>query len=171
MNMISITALAHGISYHIDQFFSELTAAVSLKLFLAFCSSLLAYTIGVNSVSIFLALVTMVVLEFIAHLVLHVHAAIKSKDWSDCWTQLELLGLGVAAQLVAYGALTSAGHLVDQIVLDGSSFLESIVISFLAVSQLIRIIKATGDLGYTVPPFLVNMLQSYTEMQTNRNKQ
>lgn len=65
--------------------------------------------------------------------------------------------LKTATKIVVYGLMVSAAHLTEQIV-PGTTFIDSAVISFLAVTELISILENAGKSGYAIPKKLLNRL-------------
>ena len=149
----------------IREFLVNTFSYFSLKGLIASVVAVTTYLIGANDLALFAALMVMVGIEFLTQVLGDLSTA-QNGRMGALLEALEKYSFRTAVQAVTYGLLASASHMTDRIVLD-SDFLESMVISFLAVSQMIRIIKSAGRMGYTVPQAVLAWLEAYNGGETN----
>ena len=69
-----------------------------------------------------------------------------------------------AYKLVMYGLLVAGSHLTE-VIIPGQSFLEELMTSFLAATELISILENTGKMGYAIPSKLLLKLQEYRDQK------
>jgi len=121
------------------------------KIITSLLSPLGVFLFGVDHVVIMKALVAVVIIDFITGLMSA--KTITSKE-----------AVRSAYKLAMYGLLVAAGHLTEVIV-PGTTYLEEIVTSFLAVTELISILENIGKMGYAIPNKLLKRLQEFRDSQ------
>lgn len=67
-----------------------------------------------------------------------------------------------ASKFVVYILFVAAGHL-SEVIIPGETYFESIVISFLTLTEFISIIENIGGMGFAVPQKLLNKLREYRD--------
>lgn len=107
------------------------------------------YMVGAEHISALNALLILVVIDFITGLS-------SAKVKGDVITSRK--ASRSAVKLVVYILLVTSAHLAETI-MPGDSFFETIVISFLALTEFISILENIGRMGYAVPLKLLNKLQ------------
>lgn len=134
----NLKSIASGIS---DFFF--------IKSLPAFVSSLAVFLFGMNNAIVLQALVVLVIIDFITGVL----GAYLEKE-----VVTSRKAVKSAYKLVVYALLVAGAH-VASIIIPVHLFLDEIVTSFLALTELISIIENTGKMGYAIPKKLLNKLQ------------
>lgn len=159
--MVSAQFMIQSALTYTQAFLSDIKLFALWKALAATFVAIAAYLIGFDDLSIFLALIVLVAIEFVVMVISAVYTAPIGKRIKSFLEGIEIYAFGTSIQVVTYGLLTSAAHLTDTIVVNDNTFLESMVISFLAMSQMVRIVKSTGKMGFSLPASFVTWLEEY----------
>lgn len=125
------------------------------KILFSVVSSIGVFAFGIDHATIMQALIFLVVIDFITGL------------WSARVSGEHITSrraVKSAYKLVMYALLVSGAHLTE-VVIPGKTYLEDIVTSFLAVTELISILENAGRMGYAIPKKLLKKLQDYRDEQ------
>lgn len=107
------------------------------------------FMVGADQLSAINMLLLLVVIDFITGL-----ASAKAKG--DVITSRK--ASRSAIKVVVYLLLIASAHLAE-VIIPGDSFFETVVISFLALTEFISILENIGKMGYAIPLKLLNKLQ------------
>lgn len=125
------------------------------KIILTMSSSIFVFAFGVNHAVIMKALIFIIIIDFITGI------------WSARVSGEHITSrraVKSAYKLVMYGLLVAGAHLTE-VIIPGTTYLEDIVTSFLAVTELISILENAGRMGYAIPKKLLKKLQDYRDEQ------
>jgi len=125
------------------------------KLIVTMSTSVFVFSFGINHVVIMKALIFLIIIDFVTGM------------WSARMTGEHITSrraVRSAYKLVMYGLLVAGAHLTEVIV-PGTTYLEDIVTSFLAVTELISILENAGRMGYAIPKKLLKKLQDFRDEQ------
>lgn len=111
--------------------------------------TMFSFLFGADNHTILLALLTLIMIDFSTGL-------LASYQTGQPITSNR--ALKTAVKITAYGLLASAAHLTETI-MPAETMIDSLVISFLAVTELISILENTGKMGYAIPKKLLNRLE------------
>lgn len=119
-----------------------------IKIPLAFGMSAVNFMFGIDTHENVLMLVSLITMDMITAVLAEykVGHAIESRKMLKTGTKLAI-----------YGLMASAGHLTEAII-PGTTFVDSAIISFLAITELISILENAGKVGYAIPKKLLNRL-------------
>lgn len=120
-----------------------------IKSAFSFLISAAIYLVGADQLSAINMLLLLIVIDFITGLS-------SSKVKGEVITSKK--ASRTAIKFVVYLMLVSSAHLAE-VILPGDSFFETVVISFLALTEFISILENIGKMGYAVPLKLLNKLQ------------
>lgn len=146
--MNEFLAITKGVFEGIGNFFS-------LKVIPSFIVPLLGLLFGLGNPMVLKALFLLVVIDFITGIA----SAYVAKEPIRSRSAVRS-----AFKVAVYGMLIAAGHLTEAIV-PGTTFIEEVVVSFLALTELISIIENIGKMGYAVPKKLLNQLQKLRDQK------
>ncbi len=125
----------------------------SFKIVPSFIVPAAAFLFGADSYQIMLALLVLTGIDFVTGVssAKVIGEPIKSRR-----------AVRSAFKVAVYGLLVSAGHLTESIV-PGNFFIEEVVMTFLALTELISIIENIGKMGFAIPQKLLNQLQIWRD--------
>lgn len=129
--------------------FEKMGLLFAPKVFIATLVSAAEFLFGIVNHSALIMLVVLVIFDFITAIMVQYKTGqpIESRK-----------ALKTTTKLVVYGIFSSGGYLTEQIV-PGQTFIDSAVISFLAITELISITENIGKLGFAIPKKLLNRLE------------
>ncbi len=111
------------------------------------------FLFGVGSEKIMLALLVLVMMDFITGIASAKRAGVPIESRR---------AVKSAYKVAIYGLLVSAGHLTEGIV-PLTTYIEEAVTTFLALTELISIIENAGRMGFAIPAKLLNQLQIWRD--------
>ncbi len=114
-----------------------------------------SFLFGVGNEKIMLALLVLVVMDFITGIASAKKAGVPIESRR---------AVKSAYKVAIYGLLVSAGHLTDGVVPFTAYIVEAIT-TFLALTELISIIENVGKMGFAVPAQLLNQLQKWRDVE------
>lgn len=134
---------------HLVQIFSKIGSGIFWKAPVMFLAVVADYLIGAGNFATMGMLLILVMFDFITALMAQykMGKTIESKK-----------ALKTVSKIVVYALLVSGTFLTEKII-PGTTFLDNMVISFLAITELISIIENIGHMGYAVPKKLLNRLE------------
>lgn len=119
------------------------------KVIVSFVVPLFAFMFGFENILILKCLMLLVVIDFVTGII----SAYMSGDAITSRRAVKS-----AFKVAIYGVLISSAHLSEKIIPSGL-FIETIVSSFLALTEFVSILENTGKMGYGIPKKLLNKLQ------------
>lgn len=135
----------------IRQHSAEIVGAICSKASFKTASTLLVagldFFLGGNKQTVF-AIFVLVSLDFITALM----AKFKIKEPIESKKALKTV-----TKIVVYGLFISAATITEKTV-PGTTFMDEVAISFLAITELISIMENIAKMGYTMPQKLLNQL-------------
>ena len=134
---------------HINEIILSNISVILVKVPLAILWGMINYFIGDNHTTVG-ALIVLILIDFITALIAKYKIGEKIESRK---------ALKTATKLTVYALFVSGAHLTEKIVL-GSTFIDEVVISFLALTELISIIENIGLMGYVVPKKLLNQIKN-----------
>lgn len=144
---MSIPLLA-TIKAHVGEIGAKAVTGTWLKVPLAIAAGVVEYLIGADNKASMAALLVLIGFD----LATAIMAKFKIGEEIESRKILK-----TATKTVAYALMASGAHLAEKIV-PGPTFLDSAVISFLALTELISIIENVGKMGYAIPQKLLNKI-------------
>jgi toxin secretion/phage lysis holin len=145
---------------YISSFFLTLSGAVEYwipKLFSATVfTATFNFLFGEGNELMLLAMVGLVIFDFVTG----VSAAYTN---SEAITSRRIFK--TAIKLSVYSILIAAANMVEVCIPGDPFFISNIVISFLAITELISILENAGKMGYLIPQRLLNQLKEYRDGQ------
>ncbi len=140
---------------HVSPTWDSVCLLCGMKAMIAIFTGAAAFLLGSINHELLVALSALVAIDFITGIGQSYHNGeiIQSRK-----------ALKSASKLVIYMLFISAGHLTSFIVLD-SDFVENVIISFLALTELVSIMENIGKMGYTVPLTLLNRLKDLRNLK------
>ena len=141
------------IKMQVNEMVATASFALPWKLPISVVSGILAYLIGVEN---YASLVVIVVL-MIFDLVTAIMAAYKQGDPIESRRALKS-----ATKLTVYCIFLSAMHLTESVI-PGTTFMDEVTASFLALTEAISIMENIGKMGFAVPLKLLNRLKELQE--------
>ncbi len=127
--------------------------ALPWKITVSIVSGILAYLIGVENYASLVVIVVLMSFDLITAIM----AAYKNGDPIQSRRALK-----TATKLSVYCILLSAMHLTEQVI-PGTTFMDEVAASFLALTEAISIMENVGRMGYAVPLKLLNQLKDLKE--------
>lgn len=121
----------------------------NIKSALSFLLSAAIYMVGADQISAINMLILLVVIDFVTGLS-------SSKVKGEVITSRK--AARSAIKVVVYLLFVASAHLAE-VIIPGDSFFETVVISFLALTEFISILENIGKMGYAIPLKLLNKLQ------------
>ena len=140
--LLNIKLACVGLAEH---FFVKLSGSILL--------TTAGYLIGTEHFAMMYALMILAGIDFITGL-----ASAKFKG--DEITSRK--AIRSASKFVVYILFVAAAHL-SEVIIPGQTYFESIVISFLTLTEFISIIENIGGMGFAVPQKLLNKLREYRD--------
>ena len=134
---------------HLAEILGNAGNLFTTKMSLALFVSGISYLFGSENHSALLALFVLIAFDMSTAIL----AAYKTGDLIESRKALK-----TATKTVVYGLFISGGHLTETIV-PGTTFLDSTIISFLAITEFISIMENIGRMGYAIPQKVLNRLQ------------
>jgi len=128
---------------------------INTKVVMSLLSPLGVFLFGINHVVILKALICLVVIDFIT-------GSWSARESGEVISSRK--ASRSAYKLVVYGLLAAGSHLTE-LILPGGTYLEEIVISFLALTEMISILENVGKAGFAIPHKLLKKLQVYRDEQ------
>ena len=147
---------------------ADMSHGVFVKSLFAMLASLVGFLIGANFLVAFSALMILVVIEFFLRTIADISTCRDLCDGKPIWfpalTMLEKAFFYTAIQLVTYALFVATAHLSQEIIFGPYFYLiEESVISFLALTQLTRVVKLVGEVGFGVPKGLVKLIDAISD--------
>lgn len=143
---------AHGykdiIFSHIETIWTSICSLCVAKGFIGALVAFFWYLIGINNETALGALLSLMAIDFVTALsaASYMGVPIESRR-----------ALKSATKVIIYALFISAGHLSGVAIL-GTNWIETAVISFLALTELVSIMENIGKMGYMVPQRLLNSI-------------
>lgn len=123
--------------------------ALPIKLVVSLISGLVSYLIGVENYASLVVIVVLVSFDLITAIM----AAYKQGDPIESRRALK-----TATKLTVYCIFLSAMHLTESVI-PGTTFMDEVGASFLALTEAISIMENVGKMGYAMPMILLNRLK------------
>lgn len=127
--------------------------ALPFKLPISILSGILAYLIGVENYASLVVIVVLMSFDLITAIM----AAFKQGDPIESRRALK-----TATKLTVYCIFLSAMHLTESVI-PGTTFMDEVAASFLALTEAISIMENIGRMGFAVPLKLLNQLKDLKE--------
>lgn len=121
----------------------------AVKTFFALVAGAASYLIGPENSASVTALMVLVAFDFVSAIM----ACYRTGDPIESRRAMK-----TAAKIAVYGMFVSAAHLTEGIVA-GSTMMDDMAVSFLAITELISIMENFGKMGYTMPQKILNKLK------------
>lgn len=138
-----------NIKAHITDSFKGIGEYFSIKFFLSSLVTSLTFIIGEENQKLMLMLIILVAFDFITSIMGKYKNGIEIESRKALKTPIKI---------VVYGMFASGAHLTEQILV-GTTLIDNMAISFLAITEFISIIENIGELGYAVPTKLLNKIK------------
>ena len=135
---------------YMREIFASISAHWISKGALSAMGTTAGYLFGVDNYTVLTALLFLIVIEFATGIL----AAYKNNE-----PILTHFSSTAALKFVVYGLFVAASNLTENIV-PGNTFIDDGTISFLALTELIKVVENTGKMGFAVPMKLLNRIQS-----------
>ena len=147
---------------------ADMSHGIFIKTIFAMIASTIGFFIGANFLVAFLALMALVVIEFFLRTIADISTCkVKCENktmWLPALSMLENTFFYTAIQLVTYALFVAAAHLSQGIIFGPNFFfIEESVISFLALTQLTRVVKLVSEVGFGVPKGLVKFIDAISD--------
>lgn len=154
--------LTHNVSSIMHDILTPETWMFVGKLFVSVIVGTASYLFGAEGLSLLYALIVLVLLEFVVNVVGELR---ESNTGGTIWCLIKSIenpSLAAAVQLGAYSVIAAAANVTEQAVI-GETFLMETTLTFLALTQFVRILKAVAVLGVSVPSRLIKKVESLAE--------
>lgn len=140
----------HTIQEHLAQIRTKVSSGMFLKTPIMGLIVAADYLIGAENFATMGMLLVLIIFDFITALM------VQYKIGNEVTSRK---AFKTVSKIIVYALLVSGSVLTENII-PGTTFLDNMAISFLAITELISIIENIGHMGYAVPKKLLNKLES-----------
>lgn len=147
--MRDTTAIVTGLVQGVKEYFT-------LKLLPSVIVPVFGFFFGLGTEKLMLGLVTLIVMDFVTGVIAakKLGHPIQSRN-----------AVKSAYKIAVYGLLVSAGH-ITEVIVPLTTYIEEVVMTFLALTELISIVENVGRMGFAIPQRLLNQLYKWREGET-----